>query len=217
MKLQTLMLCLLALFAGTIAHGQQADVAQPISANEAMEVLKNGTLVVRLSTNVRKIAALEKMVANTTREKDRQRFEKMLAETQEDTRNHNLWLMEAFQKNYTFSKLLFMPDTAAISLKGGVRKGIFYSPELQIDPSLSLESDFLVAFNGNNTSDQKTGNEGINVLDQNMQTLSAPFPFFTGRTSIRRMFEETFNKTTELDHYKQLVMKFQQKLVEFGG
>ncbi len=217
MKLQTLMLGLFAFFFGTIAHGQQANIAQPISATEAMEVLKNGTLVVRLSTNIRKIEALEMMVANTTREKDRQRFEKMLAETQEDTRNHNLWLMEAFQKNYTFSKLLFMPDTAATLLKTGVKKGIFYGSDLQIDPAAALEGGFLVAFNGNSTSDQKTNNEGINVLDHNMQPLREPFPFFVGRTSIRRMFEETFNKTTELDHYNRLVAKFQQRLVEFGG
>ena len=180
-------------------------------------MLKNGTLVVRLSTNARKIEALEKMVANATSDKDRQRFEKMLEKTRLNTRNNNLWLMEAFQKNYNFSKLLFMPDTAATKLKTGVKKGIFYGPDLQIDPAIALEGDFLVAFNGNSTSDQKTGNEGINVLDQNMELLRAPFPFFTGRTSIRRMFEETFNKSTELDHYNRLVAKFQKKLVEFGG
>ena len=217
MKFQTLALCFLAFCVGTAGYGQEAVAPPPISAQEAIQVLKNGTLVVRLSTNARKIEALEKMLTTTTREKDRQRFEKMLEKTRQDTRSHNGWLMEAFQKNYTFSKLLFMPDTAATKLKIGAKKGIFYGPDLQIDPTLTLEGGFLVAFNGPNTSDQKTNNEGINVLDQNMQPLRAPFPFFTGRTSIRRMFEETFNKKTDLDHYNQLVAKFQKKLVEFGG
>ncbi len=205
------------MFVGTAAFGQEADAARPLSANEAIGVLKNGTLVVRLSTNARKIEALEKMAATTASEKDRQRFEKMLEKTKQDTRNHNLWLMEAFRINYSFSKLLFMPDTATTKLKQGVRQGIFFGPDLQIDPSLTLESGFLVAYNGASTSSQKTNNEGINVLDQNLQPLEYPFPFFTGRTSVRRMFEEVFNKSTELDHYTQLVIKFQRKLVEFGG
>ncbi len=205
------------MFVGKAAFGQGADAARPLSAKEAIGVLKNGTLVVRLSTNARKIEALEKMAATTASEKDRQRFEKMLEKTEKDTRNHNLWLMEAFRINYGFSKLLFMPDTATTKLKQGVRKGIFFGPDLQIDPSLTLENGFLVAYNGASTSSQKTNNEGINVLDQNLQPLEHPFPFFTGRTSVRRMFEEVFNKSTELDHYTQLVIKFQRKLDEFGG
>jgi hypothetical protein len=217
MKLKISMLSLLAMFFCTLAHGQQGDAPQQISSFEAIQVLKNGTLVVRLSTNARKLEALEKMVATTTSEKDRLRFEKMLEETRRDTRNYNQWLMEALDSNYTYSKLLFMPDTAATELKAGVRKGIFYDSNLQIDPSLSLDGGFLVAFYGQSSSSDNTGNEGINVLDANLQPLKAPFPYFVGRTSIRRMFEQFFSKTTELDHYSRLVVKFQQRLIEFGG
>ncbi len=217
MKLDTLMVCLLALFFCTQAHGQQADVPQQISAYEAIQVLKKGTLVVRLSTNARKMEALEKMLATTNNEKDHLRFEKMLEETRRETRNNNLWLMEAFDSNYTYSKVLFMPDTAATQLKTGVRKGIFYGPDLQIDPSLSIDGGFLVAFNGQSTSSDNTGNEGINVLDETLHPLQAPFPYFVGRTSVRRMFEAVFNKYTEIDHYNRLVIKFQSRLIEFGG
>ncbi len=217
MKYQTMLLCFLTVFFGTALHGQDAAAAaKPITADEAISILKNGTLVVRLSTNARKIEALEKMATNSAKEKDRQRFGEMLEKTRQDTRNHNLWLMEAFRVNYNFSKLLFMPDTAATMLKHGIKEGIFLGPDLQIDDSLTLEGGYLVAFNGANTSDEKTNNEGINVIDHNLQSLRHPFPFFTGRTSIRRMFEEVFNRSTALGHYTQLVIKFQQKLLEFG-
>ena len=215
MNLPAFMLCLVAVFISGPSFGQDGGTVQPISPNEAIGILKNGTLVVRLSTNTRKIEALEKLAATTTKEKDRLRFQTMLEKTRLDTRNQNLWLMEAFQANYSFSKLLFMPDTAATDLKSGVRQGIFLNGDLQTDPSLALEGDFLVAYYGANTSDQYTNNEGITVLDKNFQPVKYPFPFFTGRTSIRRMFEEAFNKTTDLYHYTQLVIKFQKKLTEF--
>ncbi|MBI1224510.1 MAG: hypothetical protein GC192_04675 [Bacteroidetes bacterium] len=216
-KIQALLLYLMVFFTAATAQEQVAGIPTPLSAYEAIQTLKNGTLVIRLATNVRRIEALEKMVATTSKEKDRQRFENMLQKTKQETEDKNRWLMAAFQANYTFSKLLFMPDTASTLLKTGTRKGIFYGSDLKIEPSLSLDGDFLVAYNGPSASRDNSANEGINVLDGNLQLLQSPFPYFVGRTSVRRMFEETFNKTTELDHYNTLVKKFQQRLEEFGG
>jgi hypothetical protein len=180
-----------------------------------MTVFKEGTLVVRLNTNSRKIAALKKSIATASNAKDRRRLETMLDKTESKTRNENLWLMEAFDSNYTLTPVLFMPDTMATKLKSGVREGIFLDAEQKIDPTVKLEGSFFVAFYGANTSDEKTNNEGITVLDSNLDALKSPFPYFTGRTSIRRMFDELFNKMTDKEHFALLVNKFQKRLLEF--
>ncbi len=180
-----------------------------------MMVFKEGTLVVRLNTNSRKMAALKKSIAATSNAKDRRRLETMLDKTGSKTRNENLWLVEAFNSNYTFTPVLFMPDTMATKLKSGVREGIFLDTEQKIDPTIKLKGSFFVAFYGANTSDEKTNNEGITVLDSNFEGLKSPFPYFTGRTSIRRMFDELFNRMTDKEHFTLLVNKFQKRLLEF--
>lgn len=216
-KINNLIFCLVAVFLCSRAVAQEGKGPDPMSPFEAIEVLKNGTLVVRLSTNANKIEALEKKLATTANEKERLRYQQMLDKTRLETRTHNLWLMEAFDSNYTYSKVIFMPDTAATNLKKGIKKGIFYGADLKIDPESSVGDDFLVAYYGKSFSGDDAGNDGINVLDGNLQPLRAPFPFFVGRTSIRRMFEELLNKDTALEHYLKLVKKFQKRLVEFGG
>ncbi len=181
-----------------------------------MEELKHGTLVIRLATNTRKLASIKKAIKLANNEKERNRLGAMLEKTALDTRNQNLWLKAAFDSIYTFTPVLFMPDTVAIQLKTGVRQGIFLGPSLdKIDPSLTLDGKFFVAFYGANTSDEKTNNQGITVLDSTLQSLRSPFPYFTGRTSIRRMFEEFFNKSEGQNHFEKLVAKFQKRLEEF--
>ncbi len=185
------------------------------TANGQMLALKEGTLVVRLNTNTRKIAAIKKSIAAASTSNDRQRLEAMLEKTEQKTRNTNLWLKHAFDSVYSFTPVLFMPDTMSTKLKSGVREGIFLDAEQKIDPSIKLRGSFFVAYYGENSSDEKTNVEGITVLDSNLNELESPFPYFTGRTSIRRMFDAIFNKMTDKEHLVVLVSKFQKKLMAY--
>ena len=185
-------------------------------ARASLGSLQQGTLVIRLSTGSNKAKALEKLIGSpNVKESDRRRYQAMLEKSRVDIQNQNQWLAAAFRANYSYSKIMFMPDTSATHLKNGVRNGIFLNENLVLDPSLSLSGDFFVAFYGTSLSDMNTNNEGINVVDQQLQPMPYPFPAFVGRTSIRRMFEEFFNKDTGEEHFEKLVAKFQQRLEEF--
>jgi hypothetical protein len=186
------------------------------SAQTKINLLKNSTLVVRLSTGTSKAKALQKLIDSpNVEEKDRRRYQAMLEKSMKEVRNQNQGLIAAFRNQYSFSKLMFMPDTSATQFKNGARQGIFLNDNLEIDPSLSLVGDCMVAFYGTSLSDMNTNNEGINVVDQYLQPIPYPFPAFVGRTSIRRMFEEIFNKSTGEEHFEKLVAKFQKRLEEF--
>lgn len=196
-------------------YRQAIGQANPMEPQAAITALENGTLVFRLNTSTKKIATLEKMVASATNEKDRLRFEKLTVDTKIAARSENVGLIAAFRTHYNFSKIVFMPDTATAAFKAGMRQGIFVNDSLEIDTSIQLEGDYLVAYYGASTSDETTSNEGITVLDPNLLRLESPFPYFTGRTSVRRMFQEEFKKMTQQDHYNILVGKFQRALMEF--
>lgn len=218
LKIRAIVLVFLTICVGSASFGQGVSDEQKATAGEQIRALRAGVLVVRLSTNARKVEALEKLVGTATTDKARHRYQGMLEDTRKETQNQNLWIMAAFRKNYNFSKLLFMPDTAAVQLKSGVRAGIFLNENVQIDPALTLgEGSFFVAYYGESSSSQTSGNEGITMADEAFHDLRYPFPFFVGRSSVRRMFERIFNKATEQEHFEQLVLKLQQTLEKYYG
>ncbi|MCC6724421.1 MAG: hypothetical protein IT258_07915 [Saprospiraceae bacterium] len=178
--------------------------------------LKKGTLVFRLSTGSSTTKALQKLIDSPdVLPKDRDRYQKMLEKTRAEVSLQNQDLIASLREKYSFSKLIFMPDTAATRLKNGIREGIFVNDNMELDPTISLEGGFLVSFYGHSQSDLNTNNEGINIIDHQLQNIPYPFPSFVGRTSIRRMFEEFFNKATSKEHFDKLVGKFQQQLIDF--
>ena len=197
----------------SIAEQQQANRTALEEAKAWLALLENGTLVVRLSTGTNKAKALQKMIDSpNTGEKDRSSYVKMLEKSRQAVKSQNQWLIAALRSKYSFSKLLFLPDTAATQLKNGVRNGIFVNDNLELDPTLKLEGGFLVGFYGTSQSDINTNNEGISIIDPQLKPMPYHFPAFVGRTSIRRIFEALFNKSTEKEHFEKLVSKFQKWL-----
>lgn len=214
MKIKTVLLLLVCFSLKNLATAQEDTSSVPPFL--AAEYLKNGTLVLRLSTGSSKVKALEKLIASPNiGETDRLRYQMKLNDTQQEIQDRNHWLVEAFRANYSFSKLLLMPDTASTALKNGVRQGIFLNDDLKIDPSITLQGDFLVAYYGQNSLPEYQHNEGINVLGPKLEPIHYPFPGFVGITGIRRTFNEIFNKKTDSDFFNELVMKFQKQLTEF--
>lgn len=208
LKLATALLLLLGFL--TNAAAQQAVGAE---AKASILALKDGVLVVRLPSNYRKIEALQKMVEAASKEKDRERYAQMLEDTKASTRQNNLWLVGAFQKHYRFSKFLFMPDTASQQLKAGKRNGFFLNAELLPDPSIELaDSTFFVAWYGTPSADEKTDTEGLTIADAAFNDLAYPFPFFTGRTTMRKLLENALTKTKEKESFEKLVAKLDRRL-----
>jgi hypothetical protein len=213
MKIKTLLFFLLCFSLKNLAFAQ-ADTSS-IPPFLGAEYLKNGTLVLRLSTGSSKIKALKKLLNSpNTSPANRQRYQTMLDASEVAIQNQNRWLVDAFRTNYSFSKLLLMPDTASTALKDGTRQGIFLNDSLEIDPSITLQGNFLVAYYGQNTLPEYQHNEGINVLGPTLEPMHYPFPAFVGITGIRRTFNEIFNKRTDSEFFTELVMKFQKQLTE---
>ncbi|HFA50126.1 MAG TPA: hypothetical protein ENJ95_14040 [Bacteroidetes bacterium] len=183
----------------------------------AIRALKDGVLIVRLKTGSKQVAALQKLANGKNVSADeRERFEKKAAKWQVEKRLKNQWLMEAFRKKYSFSDVLYMPDTSTQQLKNGVQSGYFLNAEMEVDPSISLDGrPYLVAYYGSSFSSQKTGAEGIVVLDNNLKELPAPFPHFVGMATIKKVFKRLFNKVEEGELYVELLEKFNKKVKGF--
>lgn len=149
------------------------------SARANISLLKRNTLVVRLKTGHKKAEILKKLLESPTlSEKYRKRYQRMLDQTISRTKLENEHLRNAFLLHYHFSKVMFMPDTAATSLKKGVRKGIFYNEKLELDTSLTLTGNYFVAYHesSDSHSSRHTAKEGLRIVDKNYQPLKYPFP-----------------------------------------
>ena len=136
----------------------------------------------------------------------------MIDKTLAEVREENLSLMDAFTEKYTFSKVLFMPDTLGPQLKNGMKQGIFLNDKFEIDPSLSFPGYFFLAYYGESDSKDKTNVEGINIVDQEFEPLRYPFPSFVGRASIWRGLREFLFVAPNVEHYVKLVEKLNKTM-----
>jgi hypothetical protein len=183
------------------------------SARANIKLLKATTLVVRMRTGSSKVKALEKFINDPNIEgKNKLRYEGMKKKTIDEKRAESHHVMDAFNSKYSFSKVLFMPDTLAAMLKSGVRSGIFLNENLELDTSISLETSFYMGYYGENSSDLYTNIEGITIVDQTFEPLRYPFPSFVGQTGIKRLFQKIFNKQTDLEYFEGLVEKLQKTM-----
>lgn len=157
------------------AQNESAALTGDAAREQAIDLLKqlsDGVLVVRLNSNHRKITELERLINDPgVEEKTKKRFRKMLETTREETRQESLDMMKAFDGNYNFSKVLFMYDTASLSLKNGVQNGYFINGALEVDPAISLdEADWLLLYFSHPSP------AGFVLLDQQLEPVQRPFP-----------------------------------------
>jgi hypothetical protein len=148
------------------------SAAERTDAISHLKQLSEGVLIVRLNSNNRKMKELERLINSPdVNEKAKNRFQKMLETTKEETRQESLDLMQAFDGNYSFSKVLFMYDTAALQLKNGVKQGYFLNRELKPDPTLRLENDdwLMVYFRHESPA-------LFVLLDRKFDQIQRPFP-----------------------------------------
>jgi hypothetical protein len=151
---------------------QDAGRLEPSGPAAMLASLREGTLVVRLQSNARKIQELEKALSDTLLGgAQRQRLQDMLSETQAQTPKESRDIMKAFDGNYNFSKVLFFYDTASVRLLTGEKQGYFLNRDLQVDSSLSLEGEdwLMIYFRHQSPSLFK-------LLDNRLQPVRQPFP-----------------------------------------
>jgi hypothetical protein len=145
---------------------------EKMQSREMLSALHNGTLIVRLNSNHRKMKELERL--STTpgmTEKKRRQFRELLQTTAAETRQENSDIYYVFSTYYNFSKVLYLYDTASLQLKSGVKSGYFLDSSLQVSPSIRLDDDdwLLVYFRHESPALFK-------LLDENLKEVLTSFP-----------------------------------------
>lgn len=148
----------------------------PYAAYPAIKILKEGVLIVYLRTNHKKISVLQRLVKDHPKSK---RYQKFLNEAIKDRNDLQKATIKAYDESYSFSSVLFMPDTCAKKLFAGKTSGIFVDETLKINKTLHLKKDqaYLVSFIGGTNTQTTTGKKALLVGDHTGQTIPAPFPY----------------------------------------
>lgn len=194
---------------------EKLEDTQPF--DEAVNQLFKGHLVLRLPTKMQEISSLERQLANTElRDKKRENLERELKFTIEERDRINRLLVEAFEQEYTFSKVWSVYDTASISLRESAWEGIFLNNELNPDPGIQFnpEGEFFTARIGN--TDGKQGEKALIITDSQLRDFQAPFPYFVELNSFRWTLSSFFTpKEADRRRLNQVAANLQHQLTRY--
>lgn len=187
-------------------------------AKSALQNLKdkNTTLIVRLPSNHKKMTELERLAKSKNLDPQKtKRMQEVLVTTRAMTPAFNTRLMTSFYENYDFSEVLFMHDTASISLKNGVTFGIFLDKRVQIDSSIKLKTKeyFILHIDYDGFPEAMNIND-FDVLDRQLKKLPRPFPQ-DARTGVLLNLSLLLDKDSGVKQFKvmnKMTAKFNKKL-----
>jgi hypothetical protein len=187
-------------------------------AKSALKKLKDKstTLIVRLPSNNKKMLELERLAQSKTLEPQKaKRMQEILVTTRTMTPAFNTRLMTSFYENYDFSEVLFIHDTASISLKNGVTSGIFLNKRVQTDPSITLKTtEYLILHIDYDGFPEAMNINDFDVLDMQLKKLPNPVPQ-DARTGILLNLGLLFNKDAGMKQFvvmNKMTAKFNKKL-----
>lgn len=164
----------LCLIISNVVSGQVIHSARnKKEANTHIEQLRKGVLIVQIATQDKKVEQLEKMVRSNPSDK---RLRKMLAETIAESDDLLEATIRAYNSNFDFSKVVFMPDTMVKRLFAGERTGLFLDISGKLDATIKLETaDFYICYIGLPASN--TGKKSLVIIDDKGNNLGRPFPY----------------------------------------
>ncbi len=180
----------------------------------AIEELKKGVLLVRLPSNQRKIQTMEEVLANAESASSRRQLKKRLEATREETRLFNESMVAAFREKYSFSDYRFFYDYQTPALKQGNWDGIFLNENLEETPGLEPESGpFMVLGFGKTKKDYSDGVEAMYFMDQELERMQEPFPYYQRLNDLAAFFYGIFPAPNqELRDALRVVEKMNVKL-----
>ncbi len=219
-QIQVLILTLLSILFSNIALSQPySKVERKKIAEQAIEDLKGGTLILRLKSKHNKISKLKELLANPNlKDATKDRLNNNLKTTIDEKDRFNSSLIEAFETYYNFSNVFYMYDTASVDLKDGQRSGIFLNKNLELDPSIKIPSGkFFVIKIGTTDSSTTTGVEALVLMDEKFMDLAPPFPYYVRINSISRLFTRIFNhRNLVRKDSTAIVQKLERKLNRYA-
>ena len=214
MKLYIGLFTLLLFAAAPPAVAQSAEER----AEEAIQELKESTLLVRLPSRQRKIDAMEQVLSGyAPDDKRRPRMERLLQETREEAATFNRNMVTAFRDSFDFAKVRFFYDYDTPKLKAGEAAGIFLNERLKADPSISLPGEpyFILGF-GQTQKDYSDGLEAMFIMDEEFERMVAPFPYYQRLNDFAAFMGSIFPAPDqEMRDALRLVGKLNQKLERF--
>ena len=171
-------LCLAFLCSFTFLGNAQlivSDSAYKLAKHHVRKLKNEGTLIVYIPTQHRKIEILESML---THAKKKKRVQKRLDEVLNETKELQTSIVHSYNQYFTFTKVYFMPDTMASKLFDGQRAYLFINKQFEIDPTIRLESDcYYISYIGNPKQVSSTGKKSLMIEQKDGSPLYAPFPF----------------------------------------
>lgn len=187
-------------------------------AKSALQKLKDKstTLIVRLPSNHKKMTELERLAESKNLDPQKaMRMKEVLVTTRAMTPAFNTRLMTSFYENYDFSEVLFIHDTASVSLKNGATSGIFLDKRVQPDANIELKTDeYLILHIDYDGFPEAMNINDFDVLDMQLKKLPNPFPQ-DARTGILLNLSLLFNKDAGEKQFlvmNQMTEKFNKKL-----
>ena len=167
--------------------------------------LKEGVLIVRLTSEFRKLKAIEER-ALASLESAQEIIEKRDAE-------NKLW-RKHFKRYYSFSDVLFVYDTLrkeALWEHDG--KNCFLGEDMKIDSSISLNGrSYLMLYKGTVSNSQSA----VIFRDANFKQVERPFPYYVKINSLSHIYNSLFNSDNADDiNITRIVSKIDRKVRKF--
>ena len=186
-------------------------------AEAAITNLKEGVLLIRLSSERRKLEELDRRIANDKLNlKSRERLKRVKKEVIEDRDKTNQEFVEAFASQYDFSELFFFYDTASVSLKRGVQEGIFLDREMNLVSSMSLEGRPFLVLRSGTLKESTTGLEALVLMDEDFEDLARPFPYYVRMRGLGHLLAKILSPgKVSRRSGKKLAEKLNERLWEF--
>ena len=158
MKKQTRNFIILLLLITLTSHAQNSRD----KARANITAIKTGALFVRLRTSELKITALKNK--GMVKEAEEIRLAQELTNKQ---------IIEAFKKEYKFSKVYFFYSNNSTSVKEGNYKGLIFDVNMQVDSSFTSNNYLIGEFDESAT----TQLDAFIIKDKNYVQLTKPFPY----------------------------------------
>lgn len=210
---------LLNFFVCNLLNAQSTPIGKEEKrAVESIQAIKEGTMVVILATNAKKINSMVKTLrAKNLKPNLKKRLKDQLFDIVIKTERQNKYLIEYFNKHYTFSDLRFMYDTAMVHLRAGT--DIFIGDDLYINEAIELALPIGGFIRIGRANNQGTGVLALLVCDDKNKVLDTPFPYNMvlpdgdSLESERAFFEQVIERTSLRieDFYKEQITESNRK------
>lgn len=181
----------------------------------ALDDLKSGVLLIRVTSSERKINALQSAYEGSQNSNQKRAIKVRIAETVNDRDSLLHTLQKSFRADYTLSRVAFVWDSDFLAFKNG-QYGEVRLPFSTSDIAAFRNGDFvMLCVNTNNKKE-----DGI-FLNNQFERLAPPFPRIKQKPSLKSILvflERAFGTPKkEFSYYKDFGIKTQGKLLECRG